>query len=87
MVVVSFKKIPNGMTIDLVYFCVFWLNATLVKSGISSIYSPRELIYHQKMVAQKWCKLMLCDCVEVHKGNIITDSTKPRTRSAIYMGP
>ena len=40
--VMPFKRIPNIMTINLVHFCVFWLNAVPVKTGISSTYSPRE---------------------------------------------
>ena len=50
--VMLFKKIPNIMTINLVHFCVFWLNAMPIKTGISSIYSPKELICHQKIDAK-----------------------------------
>ena len=44
LAVMPFKKIPNIMTMNLVHFCVFWLNATPVKTGISPVYSPRKLI-------------------------------------------
>jgi len=83
----AIQKIPNIMTINLVHFCVFWLNATPVKTGISSIYSPREIICRQKVDAKKWCKLMFGEYVEVHEQNTITNSMNPRTRPAIYMGP
>ena len=48
LAVMPFEKIPNIMTINLIQFCVFWLNAKPVKAGISMIYSPRELISCKK---------------------------------------
>ena len=38
------QKMPDIMTINLVHFCVIWLNVMPVKLSISSIYIPRELI-------------------------------------------
>ena len=58
MVVMPFRKRPNIMAINLVHFCVFWINAMPVNTGMSPIYSPREPICHQKVDAKKWCKLM-----------------------------
>ena len=55
---IPFRCTPNIMTINLVHFCHFWLNATPLKSGLSEIYSPRELICRQNVDAQKWFKLM-----------------------------
>jgi hypothetical protein len=39
-----FKHIPCQMKIEFIYFMVFWLNAFPVKSGISRVYSPQELL-------------------------------------------
>jgi hypothetical protein len=39
-----FSNIPRRMKIEFVYFMVLWMNAFLVKSGISTTYSPRELL-------------------------------------------
>ena len=39
------EELPN-MTINLIHFSVFWLNEMTVKSGISTIFSLRELICH-----------------------------------------
>ena len=75
------------MTINLVHFCIFWLNATPMKTGISSIYSHRELISHQKSDAKKCCKLMFAEYSEVHKENTTTNTMTPRARPAICMGP
>ena len=75
------------MKINLVHFCIFWLNAMPVKTCISMIYSPQEIICCQKVDVKKWCQLMFGDYVEVHEENPITNSMKPRTRPAICMGP
>ncbi len=39
-----FDNIPRQMKIKFVYFIVLWLNAFPVKTGVLSIYSPRELL-------------------------------------------
>ena len=39
-----FEHIPRQMKIKFIYFCILWLNAFPVKSGISSTHSPRELM-------------------------------------------
>ena len=81
-----FKRITNIMTIILVHFCVFWLNAMLIKTGISSIYSPTELKCHQKVGTKNWCSQVIGDYVDVHEENATTNSMNPRTRPAICMG-
>ena len=68
-------------------FFLFWLNATPVKTGISSVYSLRVIICQQMVDAKKWCKLMFGNYVEVHKENVITNLMIPRTRPGIYIGP
>ncbi len=35
--------IPRQLKIELIYFVILWLNAFPVKTGISTIYSPRKL--------------------------------------------
>ena len=44
----SFKKICRRMKIELIYFVLFWLNAFPSKTGVSRIYSPRELVLRLK---------------------------------------
>ncbi len=41
-----FKHIPRRMKIEFIYFCVLWLNAFPVKSGISSTQFPQKLMVH-----------------------------------------
>jgi hypothetical protein len=44
MTTLPFTHIPWRMKIEFVYFTVLWLNAFLVKMGISSTYLPREIL-------------------------------------------
>jgi hypothetical protein len=39
-----YKKLPKLMMIELLYFCVMWMNSFPVKSGISKKWSPWELV-------------------------------------------
>ena len=39
-----YKKLPKLMVIDLLRFCVMWMNLFPVKSGISKKWSPWELV-------------------------------------------
>jgi hypothetical protein len=39
-----YKKLPKLMVIELLHFCVMWMNSFPVKSGISEKWSPQELV-------------------------------------------
>ena len=39
-----YKKLPKCMVIELLHFCVMWMDSFPVKSGISEKWSPRELV-------------------------------------------
>jgi hypothetical protein len=39
-----YKKLPKLMVIELLHFCVMWMNSFPMKSGISKKWSPRELV-------------------------------------------
>ena len=47
-----YKKLPRMMVIELLHFCVMWMNSFPVKSGISEKWSPRELVSHTKLDAK-----------------------------------
>ncbi len=55
MCTLPYKRMPNQMVVELVYFCVMWLNAIPSKSGISNDYSPREIVVRQKLDYKKHC--------------------------------
>jgi hypothetical protein len=39
-----YKKLPKLMVMQLLHFCIMWMNSFPVKSGISKKWSPRELV-------------------------------------------
>ena len=52
------KKLPRMMVIELLHFCVMWMNSFPMKSGISEKWSPRELVTqtHTKQDAKLHCR-------------------------------
>ena len=65
MATLPFKALPNIMVINLVHSCM------PVKSGISEVFSLRELIHHQNVDAKQWCRLMSGEYAESHDENTI----------------
>jgi hypothetical protein len=53
-----FSHMPRQMNIKFVYFIVLWLNAFPVKSGISSTFSPRELLVCWRLDYKKHCRVL-----------------------------
>ncbi len=51
-----YKKLPKLMVIELLHFCVMWMNSFPVKSGISKKWSPRELVSRHKLDAKLHCR-------------------------------
>jgi len=87
MSVLPYEALPKLMVIELLHFCVMWLNAFPVKSGISEKFSPRELVSRHKLDAKLHCKSPFGSYCEVHTDPDITNTTEPRTRWAICLGP
>jgi hypothetical protein len=73
---------------EFIYFVVLWLNAFPVKSGISSTYSPRELLVRWKLdykialQSAPWNLLR-----ETHDKPVPTNTMTPRTHKCIACGP
>ena len=53
-----FTYIPRRMKIEFIYFVTLWLNAFLVKSGVSDTFSPREILLRWIMDAKKHCRVI-----------------------------
>ncbi len=51
-----YEKLPKMMVIELLHFCVMWMNSFPVKSGISKKWSPRELVSRHKLDAKLHCR-------------------------------
>jgi len=82
-----YPQLPRLMTIELMHFCIMWMNAFPVKSGVSEKWSPRELISHHKLDAKVHCKTPFGAYCEVHMDPDIMNTMEPRTKWGICLGP
>ena len=53
---IPFKHISKRIIIELLKFLVMWINASPVKSGLSTNFSPRTVINVTAMYWQNHCK-------------------------------
>jgi hypothetical protein len=82
-----FTHLPKRVKIEIVYFITLWLNAFPVRNGISSRYSPRELILRWRMDYKKHCRVLLGSYCEVHDEPSPSNTMVSRTHEAIALGP
>ena len=82
-----FSHMPRRMNIKFVYFIVLWLNAFPVKSGISSTFSPRELLVRWRLDYKKHCRVLPGTYCEVHDEPVPTNMMTTRTHKCIALGP
>jgi hypothetical protein len=80
-----FTHIPRSMKIEFVYFTVLWLNAFLVKTGISSTNLPREILVHWRLDYKKHCRVLLGTYCEVHDKPNPLNSMVGRTHEGIAL--
>ncbi len=71
------------MVIELMHFCVMWMNSFPVKSGVSKKWSPRELVSRHKLDAKLHCKAPFGSYCKVHVDPDFTNTMEPRTKWAI----
>ena len=82
-----FSRMPRRMKIELVYFIVLWLNAFPIKSGISSTFSPQELLVRWRLDYKKHCRVLPGTYCEVHDEPVPTNTMTPQTHECIALGP
>jgi hypothetical protein len=82
-----FSNIPRRVKIEFVYFMVLWMNAFPVKSGISTTFSPRELMMRWRLDYKKHCRVMPGTYCEVHDEPLPTNTMAWRTHEGIALGP
>jgi len=87
LALLPFSHIPRRMKIKIVYFIMLWLNAFLVKPGISTIYSPQELLVRWKLDYKKHCRVLPGSYCEVHDEPVPTNTVVARTHACIALGP
>jgi len=77
LVMLPFSHLPRRMKIEFVYFIVLWLNAFPVRSGISSTFSPRELLVHWRLDYKKHCWVLPGTYFKVHDEPMPTNTMTP----------
>ncbi|KAL7462751.1 hypothetical protein ACHAXS_003127 [Conticribra weissflogii] len=82
-----FSTLPKHILIELLYHTVLWLNAFPTKNVISSCFSPREIITHVGLDFKKHCRVPFGTYCKVHEYPNPLNSTAPRTKPAIALGP
>eukprot|EP00804_Cyclotella_cryptica_P005871 CCRYP_000147-RA/>CCRYP_000147-RA protein AED:0.12 eAED:0.13 QI:0/0/0/1/0/0/3/0/1214 len=83
-----FTGLPKLMTIELIHFIVLWLNNFPVKSGVSTKYSPRELVYRHKLSAKVHCKTQFgAYCETAIQARIAADNAGLNNGDAPDQGP
>ncbi len=89
LALLPFSHIPRRMKIKIVYFIMLWLDAFLVKPGISTIYSPQELLLlvRWKLDHKKHCRVLPGSYCEVHDEPVPTNTVVARTHACIALGP
>jgi hypothetical protein len=75
------------MKIEFIYFIILWLNAFPVKNGISSVFSPRELLVRWPLDYAKHCRVLPVTYCEAHDETSPSNTMTPWTHKAIAMGP
>ena len=85
--ILSYDILPKLVIIELMHFCVMWMNSFPVKSGISKKWSPREIVSRHRLDVKLHCKVPFGAYCEVHVDPDITNTIEPRTGWAICLGP
>jgi len=84
---IPYKFLPKLVIIELMHFCVMWMNSFPVNSGISEKWSPREIVSRHKLDAKIHCKVPFGAYCEVHVNPDIMNMMEPRTKWGICLGP
>jgi hypothetical protein len=80
-----FADISQRMKIKFIYFVILWLNAFPVKTGISSCFSPRDLLVRWKLDYKKHCRVLPGSYCKVHDEPSPSNTMVPCTHEAIAL--
>ena len=78
-----FEWLPHKMMIHLIFCVTLWITTTPNKTGLSSLFSPREIVNHQKLNPKVHCKLDFGELCKVHDKPEPSNSVKPKTHQAV----
>ena len=83
---IPFNSIPARMLICAVLFVVKQLNLFLVKEGLLSKLSPKQIMSGE-VVQFKFCAMVYGRYFQIHKEDQLRNSTAVRKQGAITLGP
>ena len=78
---------PDMFIIFLLRFVVLWLHAFPSDSGVSSEFSPREIVTGLHLDFKKHCRARFGSYVEASQDPDITNTMNDRTAPCIVLGP
>ena len=80
-----FDRFPTRIIIELISYCVFWINSFPATGGISDVLSPRQIVVGSTIDYANHCQLEFGTYVQTHEPH---DNTMlPRTTGAIALRP
>ncbi len=82
-----YKCLTPLMLIWLLHFVIIWLNNFPLATGISTQFSPRELILHHCLDYSKHCKVPFGPYCKTHEEYDPTNSMDTQGTPYIYLGP
>jgi hypothetical protein len=82
-----YTHIPQIMLVHLLHHVVMWLNNFPVANGVSTQFSPRELVLRHKLDFKHHCRAPFGAYCEVHEDNSPTNSMRSRGIPSICLGP
>jgi hypothetical protein len=82
-----FNRIPQLLTIHVVFHAVKLLNHFPAKGGISNTLSPKTIMSGETLHYKKHLSLQIGQYCQVHEEDAPRNSQLPRTKGAICLGP
>jgi hypothetical protein len=80
MATLPYVTLPKIMIIQLMHFCVLWLNSFPVQPGVSEKWSLMELISCHWLDAKLYCKTPFGAYRKMHTDPDITNTMEPMTK-------
>ena len=75
-----FQYMHKLVVVRLVYFAIMMLNVPIDNDGISTEFSPREIVTGRRFVVDKHCRTVFGKYVEASEDADVTNDMKPRTQ-------
>ena len=82
-----YARLPHQMLIHLLHFLTMWLNNFPTSTGISTNFSPWEVILHNHLTSKRNCRVPFGAYCEMHEDKAPTNTMHSRALPTICLGP